>query len=379
MSESSTTIRVFKYRLYPSNAQKRNLFRVLNTARHLYNMALEERKLAWEFEGRRVTLKELETLAKHYRAAMPYGQQLSAQTAQSVVRQLDQTFQGFFSRVKLGKNPGYPRFKARTQFNSFLFKQYGTGAKIDGRRLKLFGIGRVAVRWHRAIEGRIKTVRILHKAGQWFVCFACQVVKPLPLPPTGRAIGIDVGVSVLLTTSEGDKVDHPHYYRDAQKRLRVLQRSLARKAKGGQNRRKALLKVQRQHMHVGNQRCDFSHKLSFILVQKYDLIALENLRITNMIRNRYLSKSILDAGWGLFKTLLMSKAESAGREVIFVNSAYTSQTCSCCGIRFEHMTLAVRWITCDCGLSLDRDHNAAINILKKSGWDASAGANVGCG
>ena len=376
MSDSNTSFRIYKYRLYPSRAQERNLFRVLNGARHLYNMALAERRYAWEFEQRRVTLDDLDTLAKHYRAKMPYGQQMYSQTAQCVIRQVDAAFEAFFRRVKTGKPPGYPRFKQRTQFNSVLFPQCDSGAKIDGRRLRLFGVGRVPVRWHRMMEGTLKTTRILHRAGQWFVLFTCEVVKSKPLKKTGKAIGIDVGLSALITTSDGNKVDHPKFYREGQKRLRVLQRSVQRKKKGGRNRRKALLKVQRQHAHVANQRRDFAHKLSFTLVKHFDMIGVEDLRIANMVRNKHLSKSILDAGWAIFTQLLTSKAESAGRDVIFVNPAYTSKTCSHCGALFEHLTLAVRWVECDCGLSLDRDHNAAINILKRTGWDASAGVNV---
>jgi putative transposase len=375
MSESNTAIRVFKYRLYPSQAQERNLFRVLNGARHLYNMALAERRYTWEFEHRAVSLRELETLAKHYRATMPYGQQMFSQTAQSVVKQVDLAFRAFFARVKEGQTPGYPRFKQRNQFNSFLFKQYGLGAVVEKRRLKLFGIGRVRVRWHRPLEGKTKTIRILHKAGQWFVLLACDVAKNLPLPKTGRRVGLDVGVTVLITTSDGAKVGHPRFYRAGQKQLRRLQRSFQRK-NGKHNRRKALLRVQRQHMHVANQRRDFLHKLSFELVQHFDGLALEDLRIVNMVRNTYLSKSILDAGWGLFKKLLTCKAESAGRDVVYVNPAYTSKTCSKCGMMFDHLTLADRWVECACGLSLDRDHNAAINILRKAGWDASVQANV---
>ena len=307
MGESSTSFRIFKYRLYPSRAQERNLFRVLNSARHLYNMALAERRCAWEFERRSVSLKELDSLQTHYRAVMPYGKQMYSQTAQSVIRQLDGAFAAFFRRVQSGQTPGYPRFKQRTQFNSFLFPQYNKGAILDGRRLKLFGIGRVAIRWHRMMEGTLKTTRILHRAGQWFVLFTCEMVKSKPLKKTGKAVGVDVGITALITTSEGAKVDHPHYYRAAQKRLRVLQRSLERKQKGGRNRRKELVKVQRQHAHVANQRRDFAHKLSFRLVKHFDVIGVENLQITNMVRNKHLSKSILDAGWAIFTELLTSK------------------------------------------------------------------------
>jgi putative transposase len=370
-------IRSYKYRLYPSKAQTRNLYRVLNSCRHLYNMALAERRYAWELEKRSVSKAELETLAKHYRATMPYAQQMFSQTAQSVVNQVDLAFQAFFRRVKAGETPGYPRFKGYTRFNSFLFKQYGTGAKLDGRKLKLFGIGRVSVRWHRAIEGDIKTVRILHKAGQWYAIFACEVEPTETLPSTGRMAGIDVGISSLITTSDGDRLDNPNFYRVGQRQLRVLQRKLARAKRGSNNRRKALKAVQRQHEHVASQRRDFLHKLSTDLVRNYDGIALEDLSVRNMVRNQHLSKSILDSGWSMFRQFLTYKAENAGREIAFVDPRYTSKTCSNCGAIFEHFDLSIRWVECDCGLSLDRDHNAAINVLKRTGWDTAVLHNVG--
>jgi putative transposase len=179
-------------------------------------------------------------------------------------------------------------------------------------------------------------------------------------------IGLDLGISALLTTSDGDKVEHPYFYCNAQCRLRVLQRSLARKRRGGKNRRKALRRLQRQHAHIVSQRRDYAHKLTTALVREYDLIGVEHLRIPNMVRNKTLSKSILDSGWGIFRELLANKAVSAGRQVVFVDPAYTSRTCSGCGGLFEGLTLADRWVSCGCGLSLDRDHNAARNVLAKA-------------
>jgi putative transposase len=375
-SHSSTSIRVFKYRLYPSKAQEKNLYRVLNCTRNLYNMALAERKYAYQLEGRKVTLADTEQLAKHYRAAFPYAQQMFSQTAQSVVKQVDLAYQAFFRRVKAGEKPGYPRFKSRSRFNSFEFKQFGIGATLDGRRLKLYGIGRVPVRWHRPLEGTPKRVRIVLKAGKWYACFACEVPESAALPEAGRVIGIDIGISALLTTSEGEKIENPNCYRVGQKHLRVLQRRLARAKRGSKNRRKKLLAVQRQHEHVENQRKDYLNKLAYALVQQYDGIAVEDLRITNMVRNHRLSKSILDSGWGYFKERLMDKAANAGRHVVFVDPAYTSKCCSSCGAIFQAFDLSTRWVTCDCGLSLDRDHNAALNILSRAGWDTSVNGNV---
>lgn len=377
MSNSSVAIKVFKYRLYPTAAQERNLYRVLASCRHLYNMALAERKYAYQLEGRSVGIAETEQLAKHYRATFPYAPQMYSQTAQSVVKQVDSAFQAFFRRVKAGdRKVGYPRFKGRNRFNGFLFKQYGNGARIDGRRLKLYGIGRVAARWHRPIDGNIKTVRIVHRAGKWYAAFACEVEPEALLAPTGEVVGIDVGVSALATLSNGVKVENPNYYRVAQKRLRVLQRKLARAQRGSNNRRKALLRVQRQQEHVANQRKDYLNKLAHALVAQYDTIALEDLRITNMVRNHHLSKSILDSGWGYFKQRLTVRAASAGREIRFVDPAYTSRACSNCGTLFQDFSLSTRWVKCDCGLSLDRDHNAALNILNRSRLDETVKLNV---
>ncbi|GAB5493392.1 MAG: hypothetical protein Phog2KO_36070 [Phototrophicaceae bacterium] len=276
-------------------------------------------------------------------------------------------YQGFFRRLKSGETAGYPRFKGYKRFHSFGFAEYGNGFKIDGRRLRISNVGRVRVRWHRPIEGKVKTARIIHKAGHWYVSFACEIADKAPLKKTGRELGLDMGINALITTSDGIRVDNPKWYRDAQDRLRFLQRRLARSKRGSNQRKKKLRAVQRWHEHIKNQRKDFLNKLVFDLVQNFDVIAVEDLKIKNMVKNRHLSKSILDAGWGFFKQRLNDKAVEAGRVVIEVNPAYTSKTCSGCGKLFETLTLADRWVNCDCGLSLDRDHNAALNILKRAG------------
>jgi putative transposase len=167
-----------------------------------------------------------------------------------VVEQVDAAFKVFFRRVKAGQKPGFPRFKSRNRFHSIEFKQFGSGIRIDGKRLRVFGVGRLAVRWHREMEGLPKMARIKHVAGQWFVCIVCDVPDQPPLPKTGRAIGLDVGVSALITTSDGEKVDHPNFYRASQKRLRVLQRHLARAKPGSRNRKKVLRQVQRPHQRA---------------------------------------------------------------------------------------------------------------------------------
>jgi len=369
-------ILVYKYRLYPTLSQEKALYCILRICRYWYNMCLSERKLAWELEQRQVSKGEQEKTSILYRKAFRCADRVFSQTLQSVCDDLDKTFAAFFRRVKAGETPGYPRFKSANRFHSFEFKQFGAGARLDGKRLKLYGIGRVRVRWHRELLGKVKKVRIVERAGKWYACFTVEQADPLPLPVTGQSVGIDVGISALLATSDGAKVDNPQWYRASQIDLRLAQRSLARKVKGGKNRRKALRRVQRLHEHVANTRHDFLNKQVYALVIRYDRIAVEDLRITNMVRNPHLAKSILDSGWGYFKEKLASKAVNAGRAVVFVNPAYTSSTCSTCKRDFPDFSLSTRWVACVCGLALDRDHNAAINILKRAGWVTSVSANV---
>jgi putative transposase len=355
-------LKVYKYRLYPSKAQECLLEQTVETCRHWYNACLAERKEAYENEKRSVGKFEQLRKVKELKQSNPYAFNVHSHILQIVVQDLDKAFQSFFRRVKAGETAGYPRFKGRNRFDSFGLKEYGNGFKIDGRRLKLSGIGRLRVRWHRPIEGEIKTVRIRRQAGDWYACFACEVNEQ-PLEPTGQAVGVDVGIHHLLATSDNEVIDNPRWYRNAQAKLRILQRTVSRRTKGGSNRRKSVLALQRLHENIANSRKDFLNKLAHSLIVQYDFIALENLQISGMVRNRHLSKSILDAGWSYLKQRLADKAGEAGRQVILVSPAYTSKTCSSCGMVFEGLSLADRWIECPCGLSMDRDVNAALNIL----------------
>src|SRR5262245_34442692 len=269
--------RTFKYRLYPTPPQTRLLRQVLDVCRHWYNMCVEDRKLSWELERRSVTKGDQEKTGIHYRAAFPKASAVFSQTMQMVCDDVDKAYQAFFRRVKAGETPGYPRFKGYHHFDSFGFKQYGAGVKLDGRRLKIFGVGRVRVRWDRPIEGHIKTVRIRRRAGKWYVCFNCEVPNPVPLPPTGKQIGIDLTVENLLTDSQNRRVESPRHYRETQRQLAIAQRSLQRKHKGSRNRRKALWRIQRLHEHIKNQRQDLLNKEAHYYTQRYDLIGLEDL------------------------------------------------------------------------------------------------------
>lgn len=355
-------IKTFRYRLYPNQRQEKALNETLETCRQFYNECLAERKLAYnerkESIGKFAQLRKVKVLKN----TSPSAAKVHSHVLQTVVSDLDKAFQAFFRRVKAGETPGYPRFKGKNRFDSFGLKEYGNGFKLDGRRLKLSGIGRIRVRWHRPIQGTIKTVRIRRSADGWYASFSCQV-EPNPLPHTGRAVGVDVGISSLIATSDGQTVENPKWYREQQAKFRVLQRCVARRKKGGANRLKAVIKLRRLHEKISNTRKDMLSKLAHELIIHYDLIAIEDLKILNMVQNHHLAKSIMDGGWGFLKMRLAFKAADAGREFVLVPPAFTSKTCSNCGQVFESLTLKDRWIECNCGLSLDRDVNAARNIL----------------
>jgi len=359
-------INTFQYRLYPTNSQRKTMESTIETCRRFYNDCLAERKTA--FDERKESIGKFAQLrkVKELKATSPYAKNIHSHVLQVTVADLDKAFQAFFRRVKTGETPGYPRFKGKNRFDSFGFKEYGNGFKVDGRRLKLSGIGRVAVRWHRPIEGEIKTLRITRKAGKWYASITCEIEEKPALPATGCAVGIDVGISSLIATCDGELVENPKWYRKGQAKLRVLQRTVARRKKGGSNRKRAVHSLQVHYEHITNQRKDFLSKLANRLVVNHDLIAIEDLRIQNMVKNHNLAKSILDGGWGYFAQRLSDKAVEAGRKLVRVNPSYTSKTCSGCGMIFENFDLSVRWIDCNCGLSINRDVNAAINILKRA-------------
>lgn len=366
-------LKAYKYRLYPSKAQELLLEQTLETCRRWYNTCLAERKDAYENEKRSVGKFEQLRKVRELKQSNPYATNVHSHILQVVVQDLDKAFQSFFRRVKAGETAGYPRFKGRNRFDSFGLKEYGNGFKVDGRRLKLSGMGRLRVRWHRPIEGTIKTVRICRQAGKWYASFACEVLEQ-SLQPTGLSVGVDVGIHHLLATSDNEIVDNPRWYRNAQAKLRTLQRKVSRRRIGGSNRRKAVLALQCQHEYISNSRNDFLNKVAHSLITRYDFIALENLQINGMVRNRHLSKSILDAGWGYLKQRLADKAVEAGRQVVLVNPSYTSQDCSNPNCRRRYsLSLSDRWFECSCGLSIDRDVNAALNILwvGQTHWDGT--------
>jgi putative transposase len=281
---------------------------------------------------------------------------------QDVVQRVDRAFQAFFRRVKAGETPGYPRFQGRARYNSLTYPQFGNGATLDNGFLVLSKIRRMALRWSRPLEGTPKTVTIRREADGWYVGFSCAEVPTQPLLPTGQETGIDLGLESFATLADGTMIHNPRCYRRAERRLKTAQRRVSRRKKGSNRRRKAVTLLARTHLKVKRQRADFHHKVALQLVQRNDTIYHEDLQTANMLKNHHLAKSISDAGWSQFLSILAAKAAYAGRRVVAVPPAYTSQTCSGCGV-IVSKGLSVRWHSCpDCGTSLHRDHNAAKSI-----------------
>ena len=363
-------IRTFKYRLFTNKSQGDALDFILWQQRILYNAALEQRKTVYEATGKGVGYVDQWAHFRDERRANPatFGL-VNATSLQQLLRRVDKAYNAFFRRLKAGETPGYPRFKSGNRFHSMEFK-HGDGVKLRQNekgqvRLRIQSVGEVKVKWHRDLpaESKIKHVVIKRSLGHWYVTLMVEFDAPAPLPQTGATVGIDMGLKSLLALSDGTLIDNPRWLRGSQKRLRVLNRKLARQKKGGTNWRKTAYQLARLHGKIANQRRDFWHKTTRQLVDKYDLISSENLTLGFMTANRHLALSAHDAALGEFRQILAYKAEEAGRQVVAVPPQYTSQMCSGCGAMVAK-SLSVRVHRCnECGLILDRDVNAARNVL----------------
>jgi putative transposase len=359
--DEQTLRKTYKYKLNPTAEQARLLERALTLCRHAYNAAIGERREAWQKCGVSVGYYQQKAELPGIKEAMPEYGEVHSQVLQDVVQRVDRAFQALFRRVKAGERPGYPRFHGRDRYNSLTYPQFGNGAQLDNGLLVLSKMGRIAVRWSRPIEGTPKTVTISREADGWYGCFSCADVPVQPLPPTGQETGIDLGIEAFATLSEGTRIFSPGWYRKAERALKTAQRRVSRRKKGSNRRRKAVNLLAKAHQKVRRQRADFHHKTALALVQTNDVIYHEDLQVRNLIRNHHLAKSISDAGWSAFLTILGFKAVCAGRSVVAVNPAYPSQTCSGCDVVVSK-GLSVRWHACpECGTSLHRDHNAAKN------------------
>lgn len=356
--------KTFDYRLYPTKAQRTELSRQLEVCRWVYNKTLEVRKTAWETDETKVSRFDTHKLLPQWKHEIPVFKTVHSQVLQNVQKRVDLAFQAFFRRCIAGQKPGYPRFKGKNRYHSLTFPQYPGGAVLDGRVLRIRTVGSIRVNLHRPVEGKIKTTTIKRTStGKWFVQFAV-VVEPKPLPASSETVGIDVGLESLMTDDRGSKTANPRFFRKEEKALAQVQRRLAKQPRGSRARRFHRKAVARVHERIVHKRKDLAHKISRQLVDRYGVIVFEAINLTGMVKLRNLAKSIQDAAWSQIRTYTAYKAEEAGRTVVLVNPAYTSQDCSRCGHR-EKKSLSQRTHRCaKCGLVLDRDHNAAINILR---------------
>jgi len=367
--------KAFVYRLYTNKAQDKGLIGLLDIARTFYNAALQERRDAWKV-GVSINYYDQANQLKVIRQENAWCAELNCSATQDVLRRLDKTFKAFFRRCQSGEKPGYPRFKGRDRFNSVTFPSYGDGIRLTDK-LYIQNVGRVRIKLHRPIEGQIKTVSLKQACGKWYAVFSCDAADAPPRKDICNSVGIDVGLTCFAALSHGEPVRAPRYLKAGLSELRRCQRKVSRRKKGGANRRKAVRSLQKAHAHIQHQRADFHHKASRQLAATYGFIAVEDLNIKGMVRNHCVARSISDAGWGYFLDKLAYKVEETGGRLVRVNPHGTSQVCSQCGASPDvSKTLADRVHSCPhCGLVVDRDVNAARNILRLglSLWDVTWG------
>ena len=354
----------FKYRMYPTFKQEYLLVNHLEECRMLYNHFLVDRIQVYKNKNESLGLydqiKNLPTLKED----RPSLSQVHSQVLQNVAVRVDLSFKAFFRRCKQkGIKVGFPRFKGIGRYDSITYPQK-KGFLLKDKYIRLGKIGNVKIKKHRELKGSFKNCTIRKTAtGKWYAMIICEITKN-PLYKNEQIIGVDVGIKKFATLSNGKQIANPIFFKKEEKELVKAQRKLSKLGKNNPKREKVRKVVARVHERIRFKRHDFAHQLARKLVNKYGLIAIEDLKINRMVMNPIFSKRIHDAAWGQFLQCLFYKAEEADRKVIAVNPAYTSQDCSRCGNR-RRKPLEERWHSCkNCGLSIDRDENAAKNILR---------------
>ena len=357
--------KAYKFRLWTNANQERELEIMLETHRRLYNSALAQRQ--WFYDEWKISRSYADQSGgfKDERESNRWFAAINFSSAQATLRRLDKAFANFFRRVKAGEEPGYPRFKGRDRFNSVLFPSHGDGIRLKGNKLRVQHVGTIRVCLHREVEGNIKTPSIKREADKWFLVVTSDMGEAATVGNILPSVGLDVGLTHFVTTSEGEKIDNPRYLKEELPELRRAQRSVSRKKKGGRNRKKAKRRVARIHARVANCRREHQHKVSNDLLSRYGKIAVESLNVQGMVKNDRLARAISDVAWSSFVAVLTHKAERAGGKVVQVAPNNTSQLCSACDAKVPK-TLGVRVHRCGCGLVLDRDENAARNILERA-------------
>jgi putative transposase len=352
--------RTYKYRIYPTKSQENNLNNTLEECRCLYNHFLEERIHSYKNLNISLSLYDQHAKLTNLKKENPNLLNVHSQVLQNVGVRLDLAFKSFFRRVKVKQKVGFPRFKSFGRYTSFTYPD--SGFKFKGSKLYLSKLGNFKIKLHRPILGLVKTCTISKSStGKWFACFSCEVNNNL-LDSNNNSIGIDVGIESFATFSNGEKINNPRFFKKEESSLSKAQRKCSlekdKRKKTSLKRRIACI-----HERIKNKRHNFVHQESRKIINKFGKIFIEDLTINRMV-NSYYAKSIYDASWNQFFNCLLYKAEDAGRVLLKINPAYTSQDCSNCGYR-EPKKLSDRIHKCkNCYLSMDRDLNASLNILR---------------
>ena len=362
-------MKTYKERFYPNSQQTVELNQLLKIHCELYNAALQERIDAYSKKKINISYFDQCKSLTICREENDLLRNYSANCQRQTLRRLDKAFVAFFKRVKRKeKEAGFPRYKSKNNFDTIEFK-YGDGISLSkSKKLKIYGIEKeIKIKWHRELPCNPEYVRVTRKNNKWYVCFVCKEIKKDKIVNPTNPIGLDVGLTKLIALSDGNFIDPPKYFTKAQQKLRKKQRAVSRCKRNSNRQKKRKKQVTLYHEHIANQRKDFNHKLTADLINTYDGFAIEDLKIKNMIKNPNLSKQIQDASWSQIFSFLTYKAENAGLQCVKVDPKYTSQTCSSCGNKHEDNRLSQQLFKCLlCGMEINADTNAAINILNKS-------------
>jgi len=343
-------MRACKFRVYPTKAQEKELDSHLRQSKDSWNEMLEFTKEFYNNYEKFPTKNTLREFVKNSCLYSQVGQELVDRFCDSLWK-------------KSSPKAGFPRFKSFDRMKSLVYPQFGFSLE---EKLKVTPFGEISIKKHREIKGLIKTLTLKRESsGKWFAIFSVQEEKCVPKENNGEKVGIDLGLTNFAALSNGRFIKNPRHFKKHEEHLASLQKRLSRCKKRSRNRRKAKVKVAVEHERISNCRSDFHHKLSHELVNSYSLIALEALRSKEMAEQNF-GKSIHDAGWNKFANMIAYKAEGAGCKAVFVNPKNTTKECSCCGTVAEKK-LSDRTHNCPvCGLIMDRDINAAINILTRA-------------
>lgn len=358
----------YKFRIYPTVEQQVQIQKTFGCTRFVYNYYLAKRKEVYERSQDMFNYYACAKDMTSLKSEMVWLKEVDSTALQSALYDLDIAYRNFFRSVKSGGTRGYPKFKSKhSHHQSYKSRRMGTNIKVLGQCLQLPKLGYVECRISKEVRGRILSATVSQtSSGKYFVALCCTDIDIDALPKTGAVVGIDLGLKDLAITSGGQKIENHKYFAKSQEKLVKLQRQLSRKSKGSKNRDKARTKVARLHERVANQRRDALHKVSTQLIRDYDIIALEDLQVKNMIRNHALAKSIGDVSWGEFVRQLEYKAKWYGKTIVKIDKFFpSSQLCSSCGTQWSGTKdLSVReWVCPECGVVHDRDVNAAKNIL----------------